>query len=199
MFLLMLLKYSKKSADVSLKPPWAACKSLFITAHSDPLLPKETQQRQTGRSRDNWSLLEVYYKCLAVSRDKLYGKGNFSFRPLFPIVTKASVGVILQRNVFVFSRCVSSISLSVITSPLASSYSFLFQYTATGTRPDKLVHLQFAYVYGWAGTGEHVKALRPGHLHTHLEGLQWRQQRSGLCKVRSLCNILKLTHGPGKI
>lgn len=106
------------------------------------------------------------------------------------------MNVVLQRNVFVFYSYVLSISFRVITLPL---FIFFFYNTATRTRPNKLVHLQLAFVYGRAGTGEHVKALWPGHIHTHLEGLHWRQQRSGLCKVRSLCNLLSMTHCPETI
>lgn len=67
---------------------------------------------------------------------------------------------------------------------------FFFVFLATRTRPNKLVHLQLACVCGWAGTGEHVKAFWPGHINSHPEGLQWSQQRSGLCKVGFFCNLL---------
>ena len=56
----MLLKHSKKSADVSFKPPWAACKSLIITAHIDPLLPKIPQHTDRRQQTRAYSITKIY-------------------------------------------------------------------------------------------------------------------------------------------
>lgn len=64
--------------------------------------------------------------------------------------------------------------------------SFFLLLLATRTGPHQLVPLQPPYVHGRAGAGEYVEALWSGHIHTHPERLQRRQQRSGLCQVSAL-------------
>lgn len=94
---------------------------------------------------------------------------------------------------FLFTCCWSQF-LSIFTTIIMCNCCYSFcDHTATRTRSNELVHLQLAFVYGWAGTGEHVKTLRPGDIHTDLERLQWSQQRSGLCQVIYLCNLLSVT------
>lgn len=132
MFLLMLLKYSEKSADVSLKPPWAACKSLiYHCSYSDPLPPKSPNRDRQGEAEISRGMLTPLLKTLletikrlAISREKAYDIAReISAAPLFLLVTKASVKLILQTNVLCVPGRFSSIS-RIISLLLVSCFPF---------------------------------------------------------------------------
>lgn len=97
MFLLMLLKYSEKSADVSLWPPWAACKSLFLSAQSDP----ETDRKEPSHDSP-------------ITDVKRRDEGPALFPICFSFLHML-VKLILGRNVSALTGCVLSMACSVIT------------------------------------------------------------------------------------
>lgn len=62
-------------------------------------------------------------------------------------------------------------------------FSLCYIGAATGAGSHKSLHFQPAALCGWEGAGQHVAALRPGHLHKDPARLQRQQPRRGLCQV----------------